>query len=130
MNKRHQITGADNIDRTTEKIGREGGTDKNCITAIRAAIDRDSLGIGGTLRNSPLDRINQIVMHIAPPLVITSIEKVFAVASRATKIYLQAGIATIRKPLCLGVISPPITRPRPTMHVQHHWQVFRVRSSG
>ena len=71
------------------------------------------------------------MLHAADaPLFVTLVEERLTVAGRATVIHLQHGVATIRKPLRRGVVTPSITRPRASVHKQHHRGRFRGIGAG
>ena len=63
--------------------------------------------------------IEQIVVHLGPPLAIAGVDEVLAVAGGSPVVDLDADIAPIGEPLGLGVETPGVPGPRAPVHVQH-----------
>src|SRR5260370_35518641 len=118
--KGDEITRADNINGTAEQIRRECRSNQRCETTIGTAVNRPFLRIGYTLINRPMNAIHEVIVHFPAPLLVASIQKFFAVTAKATLINLQAGIATVGKPLCLGIVPPGASCPRAAVNIEHH----------
>ena len=72
--------------------------------------------------DEPVDAIDEIVVHLAAPLLVAGIEEVFAIAGGAAEIDLQHGVAAVGEPLHGGVVAPGIAAPGSAVHQQHRRQ--------
>src|SRR5438046_2005349 len=97
-NKCDQVAGADNIHRTAEEVRCECCTHECCVATIGTAVDYNFLRVSDALLNCPVNSIHQVIVHVAAPFLIASIQEVFTVACGASEIHLQASVSTIGEP--------------------------------
>src|SRR5215216_378052 len=115
-----QVRGTHDINSTPEEIWRERGPDEHGEPAVGAAVDGDPLGVGDVPLHSPPDRVNEVVVHPARPLLVPGVQELLAIPCRAPVIHLQACVPPVGEPLRLRVVAPSVPRPRTTVYIQHH----------
>ena len=113
---------ADHGNGATENLRRECRADERSQPAIRHAEDRDLVLLRDPFTDSPIDHVDQVVMHLAGVLFFARRDEGFAEPGRATVIDREHGIAPIGQPLMIAPIAEDITRPRTSMHDQYHRQ--------
>ena len=118
--QREQVGGAYDVDTAREAVGGESEPDERRVASIRAAVDRYPVRHGDLLPDRPVDGIQQIVVHVARPLVIACIDEPLAEAGRSPVVHRQHRVAAVREPLVLGVEAVAVAGPGPAVHIQHH----------
>src|SRR5215212_518642 len=78
-----QTRRAHDIDGAAEGVGRERGPDERGVPAVGAAVDSDPLGVGHAPLDGPPDRVHEVVVHPAPPLLVPRVQERLAVPGRA-----------------------------------------------
>ena len=107
--RRHEgdeIGDAEDIDDAGEHFRRLGGRRQRGIAAIASTEEPDTLGIGDALRDCPIDRIDQIVMHPPAPFAVGGLDERLAEAGRAPVVDAQHRVTAIGEPL-MDRIEPP-----------------------
>jgi hypothetical protein len=122
--KRDQVARPHDVHRTTEEVRCKRSADECRVAAIGAAVDSHPLGVGNAFLDGPPYGVHKVVVHPRAPLFVTGVEESLAVAGRASVVDLEACVASVGKPLGLGVVAPQVPRPRATVHVQNHRQVL------
>ena len=118
--QRKQVGRPDDVDTARETLGGKSEPDERRVASIRAAVDRYLVGSGDLLPDRPVDGIQQIVVHVARPLVIACIDEPLAEAGRSPVVHRQHRVAAVREPLVLGVEAVAVTGPGSAVHIQHH----------
>ena len=111
----------------SEVFGGLGRRHQSRIAAIAAAEKPDPLPIGDTVGDSPIDSIDQIVMHAPAPFVIGGRDKSLSEPRRASVIDAEHCIAAASQPLVGRAKAPIITGIRAAMYQQHEREVGRPR---
>src|SRR5438552_2595243 len=73
-----QIGDAEHVDGAGEFLGREGRADQRRVAAVARAVDGDPLLVGDAALDGPVDRLDQVVVHLAAPFEIGCVNKGFA----------------------------------------------------
>src|SRR5262249_1723726 len=92
--------------------------------------DRHLLRISDALIDSPLYGVDQVVVHLAGPLAVASVEELLAEAGGAAIIHLKHGVAAVCQPLRSRVEAPGVAGPRSTVNIQDHRPLLRLGSDG
>ena len=91
------------------------------------------LRVGDLFLDGPVDGVDQVVVHLAGPLLVAGVDEFLAEAGRAAVVDAQHRVAAVGQQLVLGVEAPAVAAPRAAVHDQHHRQrLVRAarRSSG
>src|ERR1700682_2003557 len=105
LEKRNQVRRGHDCDRAGVKIRRESHTGERLISAIASTHYPDPFRVDDALGNKVLDSPSQIVLHFVAPLLVSGIEKLFAVAGRGAEVWSEDGIAAICKELSVTIVS-------------------------
>ena len=124
MDEGLKVRWADDVNGTGENVRRERDRRQGAIATVRAAHDADLLRVGIAFLHGPIDRVNQVVVHLEPPLLVAGIEEAFPVTGGAAEIGLQHSIPTIGQPLRVTIKSPFVASPGSAVGEQHHWEVL------
>src|SRR5262249_28071920 len=76
-----------------------------------------------TCRDQMFDAPGYVVLHLAAPLVVARIQKMFAVADRAAEVWLQHPVAAVRQKLRDRIVAPRVAMPRTAVR-DHHYRQF------
>ena len=125
MNQRFEVRWADDVHAAGKFLRSKRQSCQCRVTAIRTAHDRDPLRIGVVFLDGPIHRVDQVVVHFEAPLFVAGVEEFLSVAGRAAIVHLQAGVAAVRKPLRVGIVTPGVASPRAAMHEKNQRQVLR-----
>ncbi len=95
LEQRDEVRRADDVDAAGEHVGRERQADERGVAAVAAAHDGDLVRVGDLLLDGPVDGVDQVVVHLAGPLLVAGVEELLAEAGRAAEVDAQHGVAAV-----------------------------------
>ena len=117
--QRHQVRRPDEVDAAREHVGRHRQADQRRVAAVAAARDRDLVLRRDAAVDRPRHRVEQVVVHLAAPLVVGGVEELLAEAGRAAEVDLEHRVAAVREQLVDRRVAVVVARPRPAVREQH-----------
>ena len=120
LHQRLEIRRPDDIDAAGEAVGGEGDAHQRRIAAIAAAHDRDLVGGRHPGLHRIVDRVEQVLVHLARPFADAGVDEALPEPRRAAIIDAHHRIAAVRQKLVHRVVAIAVARPRPAMDVEHH----------
>src|SRR5690606_22719477 len=112
------------------EVRRVGDAGQRGVTAVAASINGDAGRVGDALVNQPLHAVGDVVLHAQTPLAETGFPEFPSVAGRPAIVHLQHAIAAVGQKLGLGIETPAVTHPGPTMRVHDAGQLAGVATYG
>ena len=102
--QRVEVRGSHNGDTAGEAIGRIGHTPERRVAAVGAAVDRDLVALRDAVADRPVDAVDQVVVHLAAPLLVGLVDEVLPETGGAAEVHLQRRVTPVGEPDALGVI--------------------------
>src|SRR5262249_8652167 len=100
------------------------------VAAVRAAHDSNLLRIGDALGDEILRTPGHVVLHLVAPLLVSGVDKLLAVTSRAAEVRLQDSVAAIREKLRKRIVTPTVAIPWTTMRQDNRGKILGCDTFG
>src|SRR5207253_9266180 len=96
--------------------------DQRRIAPVAGPVDGDALRVGGAASDGPIDRIDEVIVHLAAPFQVGRVDEALAEADRPPEIHAEDRIAAIGEPLMRRGQGPDVAGPRAAVPQEDHGQ--------